>query len=66
MFTEKEAFTDVLQPLPVLIASAFLQIPHLSWSRIKKNPLASRITPPLKLAEGLAGPDRWNSIYQGL
>lgn len=68
---EQEAFATVLPPLSVLIASAFLQIPRLSWSRIKnkKNPLASTILPAcecLKLAEGLAGLNRWNSIYEGL
>jgi len=68
--TEEAAFTDVLQPLSVRIASAFLQILRLSWSRIKKknNPLASRISPAcesLKLAEGLTGLSRWNSTYEG-
>lgn len=67
MSTVQEAFTDVLQPLPVLIASAFLQV--LSWSRIKKKPLASRISPScesLELAEGLTGLNKWNIIYEDL
>lgn len=54
MSTEQEVLTDVLQPLPVLIASAFLQILRLSWRRIKSPP-ASRISPACQPSKWLRG-----------